>query len=190
ITVGEGNSKRLVAYVVAELTEGLVHTLHSHISSKLPEYMIPTAFVRLDMLPLTPNGKLDRRALPKPDVDSFVSQGYEEPQGEIEYTLAGIWSELLKVERVGRNDNFFMLGGHSLLAVQMIEQLRRINMEMSVRTLFNTPTLSALAQSLNKSNATTEAPKNLITRDTTKITPELLPLIDLTQDDIDLIVDQ
>ncbi|KAF9343231.1 hypothetical protein BGX26_006061, partial [Mortierella sp. AD094] len=152
--------------------------------------MIPAAFVRLDVLPLTPNGKLDRRALPEPDIDSFVSEGYEAPQGETESTIAMIWAELLNVERVGRNDNFFMLGGHSLLAVLMIERLRRNGIEISVRTLFNTPTLSALAQSLNKNQVAAEAPKNLITPDTTKITPELLPLIDLTQDDIDLIVDQ
>ncbi|KAF9995974.1 hypothetical protein BGZ79_010306, partial [Entomortierella chlamydospora] len=190
IALGEGNSKRLVAYVVAEPTEGLARTLRSHVSSKLPEYMTPAAFVRLDVLPLTPNGKLDRRALPEPDIDSFVSQEYEAPQNEVESTLANVWIELLKVERVGRNDNFFMLGGHSLLAVQMIERLRRNGMEISVRTLFKTPTLSALAQSLSKSKVTAEAPKNLITRDTTKITPDLLPLIDLAQDDIDLIVNQ
>ncbi|KAF9373998.1 hypothetical protein BGX21_004267, partial [Mortierella sp. AD011] len=190
LALGEGTSKRLVAYVVAQPTEGLAPTLRSHISSKLPDYMVPAAFVRLDILPLTSNDKLDRRALPEPDADSFVSEGYEEPQGEVESTLAAIWSDLLKVERVGRGDNFFMLGGHSLLAVQMIEQLRRMKMEISIRTLFNTPTLSALAQSLNKSQVPTEAPKNLITLDTTKITPDLLPLIELTQDDIDLIVNQ
>ncbi|KAF9149208.1 hypothetical protein BGX21_006021, partial [Mortierella sp. AD011] len=109
VAPGEGASKRLIAYVVADPTEGLARTLREHISSKLPDYMIPAAFVRLDKLPLTPNGKLDRRALPEPDADSFVSQGYEAPQDEVESTLASIWSELLRVERVGRNDNFFML---------------------------------------------------------------------------------
>ncbi|KAF9343084.1 hypothetical protein BGX26_006288, partial [Mortierella sp. AD094] len=188
LALGEGSSRRLVAYVVAESADELAHTLRSHLSSKLPDYMIPAAFVRLDALPLTSNGKLDRRALPEPDMDSFVSQGYEAPQSEIESTLAEIWSELLEVERVGRNDNFFMLGGHSLLAVQMIERLRRVGMEMSVRVLFDTPSLSALAQSLSRRHVTSEAPRNLITLDTTRITPELLPLIDITQDDIDLIV--
>ncbi|KAF9400296.1 hypothetical protein BGZ76_007745, partial [Entomortierella beljakovae] len=123
-----------------------------------------------------------------PDIDSFVTQEYEAPQSEIECTLANIWMDILKIERVGRHDNFFMLGGHSLLAVQLIERLRRIGLEMSVRVLFSTPTLSALAQSLNKSQGVTDAPKNLITLETTRITPELLPLIDLTQDDIDVIV--
>ncbi|KAF9348047.1 hypothetical protein BGX26_000500 [Mortierella sp. AD094] len=190
LALDEGTSKRLVAYIVSEPMEGLAHILREHISSKLPDYMIPAAFVRLDVLPLTPNGKLDRHALPEPDIDAFVSQEYEAPQGEVESSLATIWSELLKVDRIGRHDNFFMLGGHSLIAVQMIERLRRVGMEISVRTLFDTPTLSALAQSLNKSHVTAEAPENLITRNTTRITPELLPLIDLTQDDIDLIVDR
>ncbi|KAF9085584.1 hypothetical protein BGX27_003414, partial [Mortierella sp. AM989] len=189
LALGEGIEKRLVAYVIAEPADGLVHTLRSHISSKLPEFMVPAAIVRLDSLPLTSSGKLDRRALPEPDIDSFVSQEYESPQGEIESSLAMIWSELLRINRVGRHDNFFMLGGHSLLAVQMIERLRRIGLEISVRTLFDTPTLSVLAQTLNKSEADTEAPENLITRDTNKITPEMLPLIDINQDDIDSIVD-
>ncbi|KAF9083914.1 hypothetical protein BGX27_003971, partial [Mortierella sp. AM989] len=132
IALGEGTSKRLVAYVVAKPMEGLAYTLRSYISSKLPDYMIPAAFVRLNVMPLTLNGKLDRRALPEPDVDSFASEGYVAPQGEVEIALATIWAELLRINRVGRNDNFFMLGGHSLLAVQMIERLRRIGFEMSV----------------------------------------------------------
>ncbi|KAF9346253.1 hypothetical protein BGX26_002258, partial [Mortierella sp. AD094] len=93
---GEGSSKCLVAYIVTEPMEGLAHTLRTYISSKLPDYMVPAAFVQLDVLPLTPNGKLDRRALPKPDINAFVSQEYEAPQGEIESTLATIWAELLK----------------------------------------------------------------------------------------------
>ncbi|KAF9995256.1 hypothetical protein BGZ79_011059, partial [Entomortierella chlamydospora] len=190
IALGEGANKRLVAYIVAEPTDGLVLALRSHLSSKLPEYMIPAAFVRLNELPLTPNGKLDRLALPDPGIDSFVSREYEPPQNGIESTLAEIWSELLDIGRIGRHDNFFMLGGHSLLAVQMIERLRRIGLEISIRILFSTPTLSALAQSIDKNRIIMEAPKNLITLDTTRITPELLPLVDFTQDDIDLIVNQ
>ncbi|KAF9155662.1 hypothetical protein BGX20_004400, partial [Mortierella sp. AD010] len=188
VALGEGSNKRLVAYVVAEPLDGLAHTLRSYLSPKLPDYMIPAAFVRLNELPLTPNGKLDRRALPEPDMDSFVSQEYEAPQDGIESTLAEIWSELLKVDRVGRHDNFFMLGGHSLLAVQMIERLRRVGLSLSVRALFDTPALSALAQSLDKNQIINEAPKNLITHETSGITPELLPLVDITQADIDVIV--
>ncbi|KAF9176898.1 hypothetical protein BGZ49_005883, partial [Haplosporangium sp. Z 27] len=91
-------------------------------------------------------------------------------------------------DRVGRNDNFFMLGGHSLLVVQMIERLRRFGLESSVRSLFDNPILSAQAQSLRGLTDTDRVPENMITLNTTKITPDMLPLIDLTQDDINTIV--
>ncbi|KAF9114450.1 hypothetical protein BGX27_010761, partial [Mortierella sp. AM989] len=187
---GEGSSKRLVAYIVAGDSEGLAYTLREHLAAKLPEYMIPAAFVRMDSFPLTSTGKLDRQSLPEPNSNAFASQGYEAPEGEFESILASIWSELLKIDRVGRNDNFFMLGGHSLLGVQMIERLRHIGLELSARVLFETPTLSALSQSLNRSRILAAVPINRITTETTKIIPEMLPLIDLTQDDIDIIVNQ
>ncbi|MCK1416703.1 MULTISPECIES: non-ribosomal peptide synthetase, partial [unclassified Bradyrhizobium] len=112
--------KRLVAYVVtaaehageAEGTE-LAGTLRTHLGARLPEYMVPSAFVRLAALPLTPNGKLDRKALPPPEDDAYARAAYEAPRGEIEIALAQIWAELLGLERVGRHDNFFELGGHS-----------------------------------------------------------------------------
>ena len=88
--------------------------LRSELSRVLPEYMIPSALVRLKALPLTPNGKLDRKGLPLPDAAAYVARGYEAPQGETEQRLARLWAELLQLERVGREDNFFELGGHSL----------------------------------------------------------------------------
>ncbi|KAF9343421.1 hypothetical protein BGX26_005771, partial [Mortierella sp. AD094] len=152
LALGEGSSKRLVAYVVSEPTTELAHTLRTYISSQLPDYMVPAAFVQLDIFPLTSNGKLDRRALPEPDIDAFVSQEYEAPQSEIESTLATIWAELLKVDRVGRHDNFFMLGGHSLLAVKMASQIRsRLGLNMRLHLLFEAPTLSALASHIVQS---------------------------------------
>ncbi|WP_338861074.1 amino acid adenylation domain-containing protein [Mycetohabitans rhizoxinica] len=189
LALGESQDKRLVAYVVAEADESLTNALRMHVSAALPEYMVPSAFVRLEALPLTPNGKLDRRALPAPDDEAFAHQAYEAPQGELECTLAEIWSELLGVEQVGRHDNFFALGGHSLLAVQMIERLRRCGLGMSVRALFDTPVLSALAQSLGQ-HRDVAVPPNRITRETTMLTPDLLPLIELTQGEIDCIVEQ
>ncbi len=185
----EGNGKRLVAYVVAGPDEQLVQSLRTHLASSLPEYMVPAALVRLDAFPLTPSGKLDRKALPAPDEAAFVHQAYEAPQGEIEHTLAAIWSELLGIESISRHDNFFALGGHSLLAVQMIERLRRLGLTLSVRALFDTPTLSILAQSLGQHREVV-VPPNRITANTTQITPDLLPLIQLTQVDIDHIVEQ
>ncbi|MCG1018411.1 amino acid adenylation domain-containing protein, partial [Mycetohabitans sp. B4] len=120
---GDGEDTRLVAYVIAESDAPLASTLHAHVAARLPDYMVPAAFVRLDAFPLTPNGKLDRRALPEPDIDALVHQAYEAPQGELETTLAEIWAELLGVKQVGRHDSFFALGGHSLLAVRLMNRV-------------------------------------------------------------------
>jgi len=98
------------------------------------------------MLPLTPNGKLDRKALPAPGLDAYVSRAYEAPLGNVEATLARLWSELLGVERVGRHDNFFELGGHSLLAVQLVSRIHRdIKIDLPLSQLFINPTLKELA---------------------------------------------
>ncbi|KAG0009864.1 hypothetical protein BGZ81_003097, partial [Podila clonocystis] len=150
LATGENSSdKRLVAYVVSTLQESMAQTLREHLAATLPEYMVPSAFVRLDTFPLTNNGKIDRRALPKPDSASFVTQDYVAPQGETEVALAELWSELLKIESVGRHDNFFMLGGHSLLAVRMIGSIRsRLGVELNLQTLFTSPTIAELAQKL------------------------------------------
>ncbi|MCG1042949.1 amino acid adenylation domain-containing protein [Mycetohabitans sp. B8] len=182
--------RRLVAYWVA--ADGGAMTpveLKAYLSQTLPDYMVPVAFVQLDTLPLTLSGKLNQRALPAPDGAAFALQVYEAPQGELETALAAIWSELLGVKRVGRHDNFFTLGGHSLLAIRLIERLRRVDLELSVRTLFDTPVLSVLAQSLGQ-HRDVAVPANRITRETTALTPDLLPLIELTQAEIDRIVEQ
>ncbi|KAK3807010.1 MAG: Non-ribosomal peptide synthetase module [Benniella sp.] len=187
ITVGEGPDRMLVGYVVAKPDTNLANTLRSHLTSCLPEYMVPAAIVRLDSLPINSNGKLDRKALPAPDSDAFAHQVYEEPHGETETAVARIWADLLHLDRVGRSDNFFALGGHSLLAVQMIERLRRAGHTLAVSALFKTPTLSELVQSLG-AHKDCDAPTNLIMPGTTNITPEMLPLITLSQEDIDHIV--
>ncbi|MEX4005504.1 condensation domain-containing protein, partial [Paraburkholderia sp. EG285A] len=153
----------------------------------LPDYMVPSAFVRIAALPLTPNGKLDRQALPAPEDEAYARRSYEPPQGEVEITLAQIWAELLGVERVGRHDHFFELGGHSLLAVQLMERLRRLSLGVEVRTLFAKPVLADLAASLG-SHQEVLVPANLISEQSTAITPEMLPLIELTQGEIDRIV--
>ncbi|MEK9495952.1 amino acid adenylation domain-containing protein [Photorhabdus sp. P32] len=189
LALGDGQDKRLVAYVAAPADDGLATRLREHLSDILPDYMVPAAFVRLDVFPLTPNGKLDRRSLPAPGEDAFARQAYQAPQGEIEIALAAIWRELLNVEQIGRHDSFFALGGHSLLAVRMIERLRRIGLGLSVQTLFQHPTLSVLAQSLAQHHEIS-VPDNGITANTTVLTPAMLPLIDLTQAEIDRIVEQ
>ncbi|WP_049786408.1 non-ribosomal peptide synthetase [Mycetohabitans rhizoxinica] len=182
--------RRLVAYWVAADDGAMTPVeLKAYLSQTLPDYMVPVAFVQLKTLPLTLSGKLNQRALPAPDGAAFALQVYEAPQGELETTLAAIWSELLGVKRVGRHDNFFALGGHSLLAIRLIERLRRVDFELSVRTLFDTPVLSVLAQSLGQ-HRDVAVPANRITRETTALTPDLLPLIELTQAEIDRIVQQ
>ncbi|WP_445374214.1 amino acid adenylation domain-containing protein [Photorhabdus tasmaniensis] len=189
LALGDGQDKRLIAYVVAEADDGLVNRLREHLSASLPDYMVPAAFVRLDAFPLTPNGKLDRRALPAPGEDAFARQIYTPPQGETETTLAAIWRELLGVEQIGRYDSFFALGGHSLLAVRMVERLRNVGLTLAIRDLFQSPVLAELAQTLRLDQATV-VPANVITPATTVLTPEMLPLIDLTQSEIDHIVGQ
>ncbi|MGV7960807.1 amino acid adenylation domain-containing protein [Photorhabdus tasmaniensis] len=187
LALDDGQDKRLVAYVVAPEEDGLVNSLRCHLSTILPDYMVPSAFVRLDVFPLTPNGKLDRRLLPAPGEGAFARQIYAAPQGKIETMLAAVWCELLGVEQVSRHDSFFALGGHSLLVVRMIERLRRIGLGVSVQTLFRHPTLHVLAQSLVQHDEI-PVPDNRITPDTVALTPDLLPLIDLTQPEIDHIV--
>ncbi|WP_157696340.1 non-ribosomal peptide synthetase, partial [Caballeronia temeraria] len=186
----ETQDQQLVAYVTL-MSEIDVNALREYLASHLPDYMVPSAFVTLDALPLTPNGKLDRHALPDPHADAFALRPFEAPQGPTETALAALWAELLGLERVGRQDNFFALGGHSLLAVTLIERMRRIGLHASVRDLFATPALNALAASLDDGAATAEiiVPPNAITPECTMLTPAMLPLIALTQTDIDRIVD-
>ncbi|WP_416360499.1 amino acid adenylation domain-containing protein, partial [Burkholderia gladioli] len=139
--------KRLVVYHTDAACD--VEAVREHLRRSLPEYMVPAAYVALAALPLTANGKLDRRALPAPDAAAFGQQAYEAPQGELEATLAALWSELLGVARVGRQDNFFALGGHSLLAVRVIGRLReRFGEAATLKTLFEAPSLAAFARRL------------------------------------------
>ncbi|MCF7697667.1 amino acid adenylation domain-containing protein, partial [Mycetohabitans sp. B2] len=149
LVMGEGQTKRLVAYVVAESDEALAGTLRAHVAAALPEYMVPNAFVRLDVFPLTPNGKLDRRALPAPSAEAFAHQAYEAPQGELETDLAAIWAELLGVERISRHDSFFALGGHSLLGVRLLNRIAGLGADVPLATLFASPTLAAFAAAID-----------------------------------------
>ncbi len=131
--------------------------------------MVPAAFFTLDALPLTPNGKVDRRALPAPERDAR-QQAYEAPAGEIEKAMAEIWSELLRITRVGRQDNFFELGGHSLLAVRLLERMRQGRMHAVIHALLASPTLAGMAAAVVGTPVEIVVPPNLI-RDRQRVEP-------------------
>ncbi|MBW8832126.1 MAG: amino acid adenylation domain-containing protein, partial [Burkholderiales bacterium] len=142
---------RLVAYVVGEPAqpETLPETLRAHLAAALPEYMVPAVYVPLDALPLTPNGKLDRRALPAPNERHFPLHLYEAPRMGIERALAKVWSQVLGVSRIGREDHFFELGGHSLLAVRLQSLSAQRGLHMTLHDVYAYPTLRAQAARLS-----------------------------------------
>ncbi|WP_256082156.1 amino acid adenylation domain-containing protein, partial [Massilia sp. YIM B04103] len=148
LVLGEGAARQLCAYYVAAPEPGVdAAALRSALAQRLPAYMLPSAYVALEYMPLTANGKLDRQALPAPQRDSEGVQ--EEPQGEMECLLAAIWTDLLQLPRVGRQDNFFMLGGHSLLAIQLSSRLREaLELEVGLTEIFAHPVLSHLSDRL------------------------------------------
>ena len=138
--------RRLIAYVVPSGTAPNTAELRRHVEHHLPVHMRPAAFVSIAALPISPNGKLDHGALPVPDMASVVAAPFEAPVGKVEKSIAAIWSELLKVERVGRNDNFFALGGHSLLALQVVARLQATTgIELRLKDLFDRQTLAGIA---------------------------------------------
>jgi acyl-CoA synthetase (AMP-forming)/AMP-acid ligase II/acyl carrier protein len=142
-----GAGKILVAYMV--LKPGFVPVLpelRARLRSRMPDFMVPRAFVTVDGLPLTPNGKVDKRALPKPMADHFVRQDYIAPRNPIESTLAQAWCDVLGVSQVGIHDDFFELGGHSLLVTKVASRLKEaLGLELPLRTLFEIPTIAGLA---------------------------------------------
>ena len=154
VTVREDTpgDRRLVAYVVATNGERLAAPqLRGFLQTTLPDYMVPAAFLFLDALPLSPNGKLDRRALPAPGTERpDLEEAYVPPQSEIERTLAGLWLEVLKVERVGVRDNFFNLGGDSLLLLRLhLKICSLFTTDLVITDLFRYPTISSLAARLS-----------------------------------------
>ncbi|CAJ5544675.1 syringomycin synthetase [Burkholderia pseudomallei] len=168
-SASNSGEKRLVAYYTGDAD---ATALRAQAAQHLPSYMVPSAYVRLDVWPLTPNGKLDRHALPAPADDAYARAEYEAPQGAKEEALAAIWKDLLPVERISRHDNFFELGGHSLLAITLIEHMRRANLHADVTTLFTAPTLADLAVRVGASRGDTYVPPNLIPGDAANGTPE------------------
>jgi acyl carrier protein len=163
--------KRLVAYIVLSgETAPSSSTLRSFLQTKLPDYMVPGVFVRLDALPLMPNGKADRQSLPAPDqTRPSQGEGFVAPRTPTEEILAGIWAHALGLESVGIHDNFFALGGHSLIAMQVMTRLRQaFQVDMPLRELFIAPTVASLARRVEEirqaGQSTTGLPLHAVTR--------------------------
>ncbi|HEY9874102.1 MAG TPA: amino acid adenylation domain-containing protein, partial [Candidatus Obscuribacterales bacterium] len=146
--------KRIVAYIVSNVEALSTTSLRGFLKEKLPEYMIPSAFVLLEALPLTPNGKIDRRALPAPDTSRCdIDSNVVAPRNPTEEVIADIWTQVLGVQQVGIDDNFFELGGHSLLATQVVSRLRKaFGVELPLRYLFESPSIASLSDRLLNQN--------------------------------------
>jgi len=142
----EPGNKRLVAYIVPSQESALISELRDFLKEKLPEYMVPSAFVTLKALPLTPNGKVDRQALPAPDsVRPELEGRFVAPRTPIEETIAKIWAQVLGLERISIYDNFFELGGDSILSIQIVARANQAGLQLTPKQLFESPTVAGLA---------------------------------------------
>jgi amino acid adenylation domain-containing protein len=149
--------RRLVAYVALHSERELqIGDLRGFLESRLPNFMLPSAFVWLDRFPLTPNGKIDRRHLPLPDLSAQSAATYVAPRTEMEKEIASIWQEVLQLEKVGMDDNFFDLGGHSLLMVQLAQKLQAsLEREISLLEIFKYPTIATFTKYLTAAESAT-----------------------------------
>ena len=134
--------------------------LRAHLAEELLESMIPTHFVRLERMPLTSNGKIDRSSLPEPTAENIQpAQDFAAPSTETEKTLAALWCDLLKIESIGRRDNFFDLGGHSLLVIRVVSRMRKtFGVDVQLRNLFERPTVAELAEMIDGMRWVAETP--------------------------------
>jgi acyl-coenzyme A synthetase/AMP-(fatty) acid ligase/acyl carrier protein len=151
--------KRLVAYITGRGSDlPSPRELRTHVRRFLPEYMVPSAFVSMHQFPLTANGKVNRKALPPPDETSLATARDVHPETEVEKVLALTWQKILKVDHVGANDNFFELGGYSLLATRLISEIQNMfQVQLSLRSIFENPTLAELAKRVEAEVAAVKA---------------------------------
>ncbi|MET8631143.1 condensation domain-containing protein, partial [Kitasatospora sp. NPDC004669] len=145
----EDGEKVLVAYVVpAEESGSDAADLRAHLRGSLPDYMVPAAYVAVEAIPLTPNGKLDHRALPAPDRSAFAASRHVAPRTPVEGRFAEVWGEVLGLEKVSVEDSFFDLGGDSIRAVRLVGALRTAGYDVSIRDVFQSRTIAAMAAGL------------------------------------------
>jgi amino acid adenylation domain-containing protein len=167
IVVGKKNAHGetcLVAYVVI-LQDGSTTTaaqLRSYLLGRLPVAIVPSMIVLLDALPLAPNGKVDRNALPEPDHARQTGDSFSAPRSDLEKVLAGIWAEVLKLEKIGVHDNFFDAGGHSLLAIRVLSRVTQaFHLTIPLKVLFESPTVAEMAEVIEQNQARTAMPSDL-----------------------------
>jgi amino acid adenylation domain-containing protein len=176
----DAGRKRLVAYVVAAQAASVpsIADLRLFLKDRLPDYMIPSAFIFLPALPLTTSGKVDRRALPSPSPDQSSHFGqYVAPRNGVEEIIASIWGEVLGVQRVGAHDNFFELGGHSLLATQVMTRVRAVlGVEMGLRRLFEKAELGEFAREVERAKEGEGQGTGLILGAMSRVEGAVLPL--------------
>jgi thioesterase domain-containing protein/acyl carrier protein len=174
---GGGGGKRLVAYVVAdEGSEVGAAELRASLRARLPEYMIPSAFVLMDELPLNLNGKIDRKALPEPEAAQAPAESYIAPRTPVEELVCELFAHVLGAERVGIEDNFFELGGHSLMATHLVSRVREtFNVELPLRGLFENPTPASLALKVEERMRPEAWPEAVAADDTPSLVVPLQP---------------
>jgi acyl carrier protein len=185
------SDKRLVAYLLLETgSKPSQVELRSLAAEHLPPFMLPSAFVLLDVWPLTPNGKLDRRALPMPDLTQ-TSRHYVEPRTPLEKEIAAIWQEVLGTERIGVEDSFVELGGHSLLATQVVSKvLVEFGVELSVSHLLSASTVAQFAKEIEQAQSRSSSSIQEFVTDAIlpQDEPDLPDLSDLSDEEVELLL--
>jgi amino acid adenylation domain-containing protein len=161
------NSDHLIAFIIPTDKQKKVNSkeLASHLEKRLPNYMVPSTFIKIDKVPLTSNGKIDRKSMMNQVISLKSQSTYTPPKTNTEIKLSKIWEEVLNVPKVGTNDNFFELGGHSLLSMQIISRVNQLfSIELSIQELFNHPTIYSLSNIVNSSQKSTIPPINNVQR--------------------------
>ncbi|WP_179957672.1 non-ribosomal peptide synthetase [Exilibacterium tricleocarpae] len=167
--VARGTPQRLVAYIVSPSYEGkntveqlqYLESLRGLLARSLPDYMMPAVFVPLSRLPVAPNGKIDKEALPEPDLAVRHADQYVAPQSEIEHQLCGVWQEVLGLESIGTNENFFSIGGDSILSIKVVALAKQRGIRFTVKDIFTSQTIAALAICVSENDADMQAPNDV-----------------------------